>query len=109
MILDLSDQTWLNYFTEKEINEMISFQAKSLPRISLSINQYLNQIDQLNTADEFFGKNKYHFQDSWRYRVGITDFIRYFHVSYSQKNVVRERIGSVLRPSGMVVNQYGFR
>lgn len=54
MILDLSDKTWLKYFTKSEINEMIFHNTKTMPSISAETSSFLKKIGKLKTANDFY-------------------------------------------------------
>lgn len=42
--MDLTDKTWLNYFTDKEIIEMTNFNVKKLPPLPESTKDYIAAI-----------------------------------------------------------------
>jgi hypothetical protein len=51
LILDVSDASWNDYFTEAELHEIKTANPKSLPSLPTDLQEYLNSIIQLKSID----------------------------------------------------------
>lgn len=60
LILDPSDDTWKDYFTEDELNEIRTCNSIALPSFPLEYQQYLDKYDQDLTAKEIYQRSCNH-------------------------------------------------
>jgi hypothetical protein len=56
LILDVSDASWNNYFTDAELQEIKTVNLKSLPSLPTDLQEYLDSIKQLKSIDTAYNK-----------------------------------------------------